>query len=109
VGLSLPEEQREAVGRILAEHLPGCEVWAFGSRVTGESHEGSDLDLVVRAPERLPARALERVSAALRDSSLPIEVEVSDWQALPASFHEEIERAHAVLQRGGGPPGASGP
>lgn len=24
------------------------EVWAYGSRVSGEAHEGSDLDLVIR-------------------------------------------------------------
>ena len=107
MGLNLPGEHREAIGRILAEHLPGCEVWAYGSRVTGGSHDGSDLDVVVRDPERLPSRALSRLRAALRDSSLPIEVQVCDWQALPASFHEEIERTHAVLQPGARSPGAT--
>ena len=36
---------------ILREHVPGVEVWAYGSRVSGHSHGGSDLDLVLRGPE----------------------------------------------------------
>ena len=31
-------------------HLPGVEVWAHGSRVTGGRHGGSGLDLVLRGP-----------------------------------------------------------
>ena len=43
---------------ILREHVPGVEVWAYGSRVSGHSHGGSDLDLVLRGPdlEEIPDR-----------------------------------------------------
>ena len=36
------------------------EVWAYGSRVDGSAHEGSDLDLVVRTPnlQKLPIDTL---------------------------------------------------
>ena len=37
----------DLLGRFLP---PTAEVWAYGSRVTGEAHEASDLDLVVRRP-----------------------------------------------------------
>ena len=36
------------------ERLPGVEVWAYGSRVSGLSHDASDLDLVLRAPGLQP-------------------------------------------------------
>ncbi len=32
---------------LLDRHVPDAVVWAFGSRVTGGAHEGSDLDLLV--------------------------------------------------------------
>jgi predicted nucleotidyltransferase len=35
------------VQQILATLLPEAEIIAYGSRVTGTAHEGSDLDLVV--------------------------------------------------------------
>ena len=44
--LDLPRRYREKLEALLRQHVPGVEVWAYGSRVTGESHEGSDLDLV---------------------------------------------------------------
>jgi predicted nucleotidyltransferase len=33
---------------IFAIHLPDAEVLAYGSRVSGTAHDGSDLDLAVR-------------------------------------------------------------
>lgn len=43
--------------QLLARHVPEAEVWAYGSRVTGGAHEGSDLDLVLR-DARDPAQAV---------------------------------------------------
>ena len=43
----LPRHRRMIEG-LARQHLPGIEIWAYGSRVNGESHDGSDLDLVLR-------------------------------------------------------------
>ena len=48
--LDLPRRYRNQLEALLCEHLPGVEVWAYGSRVNGRSHDGSDLDLVLRGP-----------------------------------------------------------
>lgn len=98
--LLLQERHRAALERLFAEYLPEVEVWAYGSRVTGRAHEGSDLDLALRAPggaEIEPARfgAFER---ALEASTIPFLVQSHDWARLPARFHREIERRHAVLR-----------
>jgi predicted nucleotidyltransferase len=85
---------------VLAAEAPGAEVWAYGSRVTGEAHEGSDLDLVLRNPERLdaPHRDLHRLRDALTESNLPILVEVLDWARIPEDFRRDIQRQHLVLR-----------
>ena len=49
--LDLNPRHREQIERLLREHVPGIEVWAYGSRVDGRSHEGSDLDLVLRGAD----------------------------------------------------------
>ena len=100
--LDVKPRHREAIERILRERLPGVEVWAYGSRVNGRSHEGSDLDLVLRGPglTRLPLAALTEVREALRESTIPFLIEARDWTRLPKSFHPEIERSHIVLLRG---------
>ncbi len=84
---------------LLGEHLPGVEVWAYGSRVSGMSHEGSDLDLALRGPglEPIPFVKLSGLADAFRDSTLPFLVETHDWARLPQSFREEIEGDYFVL------------
>ena len=56
--LHLKARHRRKLEEIL--HLPEVEVWAYGSRVSGESHGGSDLDLVLRGPglEKIPLAKL---------------------------------------------------
>ena len=84
---------------IVAAHAPDAEVWAYGSRVAGHAHEGSDLDLVVRNPERLdaPQKHLHILRDALNESDLPVLVEVLDWARIPEGFRSEIERRHVVV------------
>ena len=48
--LELPLRYRRELESMLREHVPEAEVWAYGSRVSGESHPASDLDLVLRGP-----------------------------------------------------------
>ena len=84
---------------LLAEHVPHAEVWAYGSRVNGESHDGSDLDLVVRDPAA-PAesgRWLHQLRDSLEESDLPILVDVLDWARASDDMRREIERNHVVL------------
>lgn len=97
--LHLSPRHRAAIESLLRRYLPDVEVWAYGSRVTGRSHDGSDLDLVLRAPglQKIPADALADLADSLRESTLPFLVEAHDWARLPARFHHEIERAHVVL------------
>ena len=84
---------------ILHAHLPNVEVWAYGSRVSGNSHGGSDLDLVLRSPEQeqIPIRKLVDLEEALRETTIPFIVEARDWARLPESFHREIIRDYVVL------------
>jgi predicted nucleotidyltransferase len=99
-GLSLAPRHLAELRSLLRRHVPDAEVLAFGSRVCGGAHEGSDLDLVVRNVQG-PARPVAGVVAlqqALQDSALPLLVEVHDWAFLPAAFHESIQQAHLMLQ-----------
>lgn len=100
--LDLPERYLGMVRDILREHVPDAEVWAYGSRVNGDSYEASDLDLVVRRPTELtkPTPDMGDLREAFIESNLPIRVEVIDWARIPESFHREIEAGYVVLQGG---------
>ena len=48
--LQLAPQHLQLLQALLHTHVPEAQVWAYGSRVTGGAHEGSDLDLVLRNP-----------------------------------------------------------
>jgi hypothetical protein len=65
LGLDLAERYVTDVCAILRRCVPGYEVWAYGSRVTGGAFEASDLDVLTRDPGR-PAPALQGVGRPAR-------------------------------------------
>jgi len=67
--LQIKPRHRAAVERLLSEHLPGVEAWAYGSRASGRSHDGSDLDLALRGPGLLEIPAARGESACAMVSS----------------------------------------
>ncbi|MDE0065667.1 MAG: nucleotidyltransferase domain-containing protein [Acidimicrobiaceae bacterium] len=97
--LDLRSPYRQQIEELLSRHLPGVEVWAYGSRVKGESHDTSDLDLVLRGPglQEISAERIFDLKDALTESNIPILVEVFDWSTLPDSFHREIEKRYVAI------------
>ena len=98
--LDMQPQHLALLRELLKQHLPHAEVWGYGSRVNGNGHEASDLDLVVRQPADLKQETpqLGEMREAFIESNLPIRVEVVDWARVPASFHREIEQAYVMVQ-----------
>ena len=74
---------------MLQRHVPYAEVWAYGSRITGTAHEGSDLDLLV---DPLPGTTLFDLGG-LQDELqelLGVSVDVLTLQDLPAKFRDVV-------------------
>ena len=97
--LALEAAQQEVLLELLRKHVPQAEVWAYGSRVHGTSHEGSDLDLVLRHPGDLSrdVPGLQALKAALQASDLPMLVDVHQWSRLPQAFHANIEAGYVDI------------
>ena len=86
------------VERILAEHVPECEVRAFGSRATWTAKDYSDLDLAIVGAGPLGWRTFGRLKEAFEESDLPMRVDVLDWYDIAESFRKVIERNYVVVQ-----------
>lgn len=95
----LRAKDRDRLRDIFASADTPLEVWAYGSRVDGTAHDGSDLDLVVRTPtlEKLPYETLLALKEKIQNSNIPILVELFDWAHLPETFHQNIEAQHEIL------------
>ena len=77
--LALLRRYRDQLEALLREHVPGVEVWAYGSRVNGKSHEGSDLDLALRGLALKPLDGgFYDLLEAIEKSNIPILVQAHD-------------------------------
>ncbi len=74
-------------------------IWAFGSRINGDAHETSDLDLVIvsNTNEKLDINELMEFKEQLKKSNIPILVQVMDWNSIPESFQKNILKNYEVL------------
>lgn len=97
--IDLNPRSLETVQCILADHVPGCEVRAYGSRARWEAKDYSDLDLAVVGDGPLDYGVLGDLKEAFEESDLPIRVDVVDWYTINDAFRERIEADCVVLKR----------
>lgn len=84
---------------ILRQHLPSRQVWAFGSRATGQRVKRfSDLDLAIGG-EELPLGECDRLAEALCESRLPFKVDIVDLSAITPEFRARIEPEMVLVQK----------
>lgn len=96
--IDLSPMDRAEVLRILKAHLPGFEVWVFGSRVQGTARTYSDLDLAVITQRPLPLEIMADLKEAFDQSDLTIKVDVVDWATTGDAFRRIIQGKKVVLQ-----------
>jgi predicted nucleotidyltransferase len=99
--LNLASECLAEICQIAKTLVPEMEVLAYGSRVNGKAHAGSDLDLAIRNPLDLtrPQEKLSQLRAAFAESNIPIQIQILDWASIPSYFQEEIQNNYVLLQR----------
>jgi predicted nucleotidyltransferase len=97
--LLLREKDKERLIHIFSQIDYPFEIWAYGSRVNGDAHSGSDLDLVIRgeAQQPIPSELVREIAEEIEDSNIPILVELRDWNRIPEYFHKNILANYSVL------------
>ena len=80
----LRSKDKERLIQIFSSVPLPIEVWAYGSRVDGSAHDGSDLDVVIRTHngEKVPIHLFLELKDAIKQSNIPIVVDVFDWARL---------------------------
>jgi len=89
----LSDEDYQLLLGILNEHLSGCRVYAFGSRVKGDHHPWSDLDLYIEGDKAISSELKE----ALSESDIPIFVDLIDSKEVSQEFRETLTKSGMVL------------
>ena len=96
--LDIGDAEWTIVEAILQRHVPGREVWAFGSRARWTAKEFSDLDLFIQGEQPLAGEDAAALAEAFAESDLPWKVDVVDGATVSAAFREVIERDKVVVQ-----------
>jgi predicted nucleotidyltransferase len=100
--IHVTEAELEIILKILENHAPQGEVWAFGSRRKGTHGKRSDLDLAVVGDGRQTLSVIGNLKDAFEDSTLPYRVDVLDYHAALPSFRKIIDASHEVIFRSDG-------
>ena len=91
--LMVDHKHLDELKNIFQQIVPDAQVWAYGSRVDGTAHRGSDLDIAIVGDGDILA-----LKNALQESNIPFLVDVVKFENLPESFQKEILKKYVVIQ-----------
>ena len=95
----IKDEHLKTLTDIFKEQCPDAEIWAYGSRVTGDAHEGSDLDLVIRSLGNSKTSACE-LKELIKEANIPFLIDMLEFDSLPEIFKREITEQYEVIYNG---------
>jgi uncharacterized protein len=98
--LFLRDKDLASIKRIIRNIYPNAVVMAYGSRVSGDAHDRSDLDLAIQSQDgnSIPITDMANLREAFQESNIPILIELRDWYRVPESFRDEINRLHYKIE-----------
>lgn len=94
--LSVKPEYIKMLTDIFDNYCPEAEIWAYGSRIKAQSHDGSDLDLVVKDFHNNKKSSFE-LKEIISESNIPFIVDINEFDKLPSSFQDEIKKEYIII------------
>lgn len=94
--LNVKQEYLNELINIFNNYCPKAEIWAYGSRVNGDCHSGSDLDLVVKSFNDTN-KSLSELNNLLNESDIPFLIDIQDFEELPKIFQDEIKKNYVKI------------
>ena len=76
--------------RIIHTYLPGCKVWLFGSRATGEQRPGSDIDLALDNGQKIPWNTVTKMLIDIDETTIPMKIDLVDLQNVDDDFKKQV-------------------
>jgi uncharacterized protein len=98
--INLRDKDRQRINEITQKCFKcPIEIWAYGSRVNGNSHEASDLDIVIHSEGKtLQLRnEFNLFQKEIENSNIPIIVQSFLWSSLPENMQGVILKNYEIL------------
>lgn len=94
--LFIEQEYLKILISVFDKCCPKATIWAYGSRLNGNAHEGSDLDLVVKDFGDKKCN-LSEFREILSQSNIPFLIDILEFNSLPEAFQIEILKDYKVI------------
>ncbi len=101
--LFIDNKSLEELLTIIKMNYPNSVIWAYGSRIKGTAHQGSDLDLVI-VDYGQDEHDYMGFKDILTQSNIPFLIDIFEIDRLPQSFRDEIKSDYVVLYDGSSSP-----
>lgn len=95
--IDLSPEHIALLKQLITKHLSDCEIRVFGSRIHGTAKPYSDIDIALKCGSQIDRKTMSRLKESLQESTLPIRVDVLDWESISEEFRRVIETGYEVL------------
>ena len=94
--LNLKDEYLKILTDIFSSYCPDAEIWAYGSRVNGDCHDASDLDMVVKSfnDENCNISTLKEL---ICNSNIPILTDILLFDDISKAMQNEILKKYIVI------------
>lgn len=94
--LNIKPEHLKMLKDIFQQYCPKAEIWVYGSRIKNQSHDGSDIDMVVKDFNDSNKNIAE-LKQLLNDSNVPFLMDIQEFDKLPDYFQKKILNEYEVL------------
>lgn len=85
-------EDIKMIKGITALIRPDAKLYAFGSRVNGSAKKESDLDIILKANDKIPLTDIINIKELLKASPIIFSVDIMDWHGLGEGFRNAIQK-----------------
>lgn len=95
--IKLSEKELDIVVTILKKYVPNFEIFIFGSRYNGNTHEHSDLDIAIKGREKIDLLRFAELRDDFQNSDLPFRVDLIDFNRISPEFQSIILNNSIIL------------
>lgn len=83
---------------IIKKHLPKASIILYGSRARNEDKEGADIDIALKAEEKIDRAVLSSLISDIEESPLPIKFDIVDFFAVSSEMQKAIMKDGVIWQ-----------
>lgn len=88
----LNEKHFNYIIEVLKKYAPNAKYFVFGSRAKENYNQYSDIDIALDFGKIAPIETLDKIRLEFNNSTLPIEVDIVDLNAIDENFKDIIKK-----------------